>query len=79
METDTRNEIRAAESRNKDLQSELDRKQHDFDQMMRDHQRSNSDLHGKVRQLEHELDEQRRENVSQMIVTLVKIQESFRN
>lgn len=46
-----------------DLRSELEKKQQDIEQMLRDQHKSNSDHQSKIRQLEHELDEQRRETV----------------
>jgi hypothetical protein len=47
-----------------DIQSELDRKQQEIEQMLRDQHKQNTDHQVKVRQIENELDEQRRENVT---------------
>lgn len=46
-----------------DLQSEVDKKQQDIEQMLRDQHKLNNDHQTKIRQLENELDEQRRETV----------------
>jgi hypothetical protein len=63
LETDLRNEIKTGETRLNDIQSELDKKQQEIEQISRDQNKINSDNQVKIRQLENELDEQRRENV----------------
>jgi chromosome segregation ATPase len=63
LESDLRNEIKTSESRLNDLQSELDKKQQEIEQMLRDQHKLNNDHQIKIRQLENELDEQRRETV----------------
>lgn len=64
LETDLRNEIRNNEARCKDLESELDKKQEQIEQTLRDQHKLNNEHQMKIRQLENDLDEQRRENVS---------------
>jgi hypothetical protein len=63
MEIDLRNEIRTGETRLNDIQSELDKKQQEIEQILRDQHKLNNDHQMKIRQLENELDEQRRETV----------------
>ncbi len=63
IETDLRNEIRTGETRLHDIQLELDKKQQELEQMLRDQHKLNNDHQMKIRQLENELDEQRRETV----------------
>ncbi len=63
IETDLRNEIKTNETRVNDIQSELDKKQKEIEQILRDQHKLNNDHQIKIRQLENELDEQRRENV----------------
>ncbi len=63
LETDLRNDIKTGETRLNDIQSELDKKQQEIEQISRDQNKINSDNQVKIRQLENELDEQRRENV----------------
>jgi predicted transcriptional regulator len=63
IETDLRNEIKTSETRVNDIQSQLDKKQQEIEQILRDQHKLNNDHQIKIRQLENELDEQRRENV----------------
>jgi uncharacterized protein YktB (UPF0637 family) len=46
-----------------DIQSELEKKQQEIEQILHDQHKLNTDHQVKIRQLENELDEQRRENV----------------
>jgi len=68
LETDLRNEIKTGETRLNDIQSELDKKQQEIEQISRDQNKINSDNQVKIRQLENELDEQRRENVRKIFI-----------
>lgn len=63
VESDLRNDIKTAENHSKELEFELEKKQQDIEQLLRDQQKSNSEHQTKIRQLENELDEQRRETV----------------
>lgn len=67
IESDLRLEIKDGETRFNDLQSQLEKKQEQIEQLLRDQHKSNTDCQVKVRQLENDLDEQRRENVSKSL------------
>lgn len=62
-ENDLRNEIKLNETRIEEMQSQLEKKQQEIEQLLRDQHKTNNDQQAKIRQLENELDEQRRENV----------------
>ena len=63
LETELRNDIKAAENQTREIQNDFEKKQQEIEQMLREQQKSYSEHQSKVRHLENELDEQRRETV----------------
>lgn len=67
LESDLRTEIKTAENQTREMKAELEKKQQDIEQMLRDQHKTNNEHQIKARQLDKELDEQRRETVRQVL------------